>query len=281
MRARMWIGIGIALAVIAPAVPAAAQSESKPAEPAGIEHAEKGLPPTAGGTHGEQHGAGHADPSKHFNFVGREPGQLFDYKGKDAYGGKLGDGKMVDPQTGTTTSDEEPASPPFIFAVLNFVLLLALLAWKGRPAVRKVAADRHDMIKSALDEAAELRKQAADKLAQYEARLKEADAQIKALVEGMRADAKKEEERILAAAETQAAMMKRDAELRIAAEIELARVQLTREVTAAAIAAAEKLLRDKMTPADQQQLVGGFIAGITGAPGAGPAGAGPAGKGVR
>jgi F-type H+-transporting ATPase subunit b len=156
-------------------------------------------------------------------------------------------------------------SAPFIFMILNFVVLLALLSKFGRPAARKLAAERHDQIKTALDEAAKLRKQAADKLAEYEAKLKAADAEIKELVEGMRVQAEADKKRILETAERQAALMKRDAELRIAAEIETARAALTREVTAAAAAATEKLLREKMTAADQQKLVGSFIGDLQGA----------------
>lgn len=209
-----------------------------------------------------------ADPSKHFNFVGIQPGHLFDYSGKDEYGGPLGDGKMVDPATGKVIHEEEAASPPFVFVLFNFAILLGLLAWKLWPVGQKVAVERHDLIKSALEEAARLRTQAADRLAEYETRLKAADAEIQQLVAGMRADAEAEKKRILAAAEAQAAQMKRDAEQRIAAEIEQARAQLTREVTAAAAAATETLLREKLTSKDQQQLVAGFIADVQG--GGGP-----------
>jgi F-type H+-transporting ATPase subunit b len=202
------------------------------------------------------------DPTRHFNFFGFASGHLFDYAGKDEYGGEMGDGKMVEPETGRVIHEEEPASPPFVFMLLNFALLLGLLAWKGLPVAQQVAQERHDLIKTALDEAAKLRNQAAGKLAEYEKRLAAADAQIKKLVEGMRSDAENDQKRILAAAEAQAALMKRDAELRIAAEIELARAQLTREVTAAAAAATEKLLREKMTAGDQQALVGSFITDV-------------------
>jgi F-type H+-transporting ATPase subunit b len=212
--------------------------------------------------HDAEHGGhgGHHDPSHDFNFF------RFDYRGKDLKGGAYGDGKMVDPHSGQETSGEEPMSPPFIFMILNFVLFLAILAKFGGPAARKLAAERHDQIKTALDEAARLRGLAADKLADYEKRLGAADAEIKAMVAGMRADAEADKQRILAAAEQQAAQMKRDAELRIAAEIELARIALTREVTAAASAATEQLLRDRMTPADDQKLVGSFIEGVKNAP---------------
>ncbi|HEX8107594.1 MAG TPA: hypothetical protein VF516_07680 [Kofleriaceae bacterium] len=256
---------------------AAAPAHAQPAENAGgsgaaseaataAKQATAPFETTEGKNEGEKklHAAGEeeADPSRHFNYVGIQPGHLFDYSGKDELGGPLGDGKMTDPATGQTVHEEEPASPPFVFVLINFAILLGILAKWGAPLARKTAQERHDLIKTALDEAARLRQQAADKLADYEARLLAADAEIKLLVEGMRADADKEKQRILAAAEAQAAQMARDAEQRIAAEIELARAQLTREVTAAAAAATEKLLREKLTAGDQQQLVAGFIAGV-------------------
>jgi F0F1-type ATP synthase membrane subunit b/b' len=283
---------GLVLVLALAATPAFAQPAPTPAEDtraASAEAAEAaeaahatrdaaGEPAPASGHHGEGAAEGEAeDPSRHFNFFGFSPGNLFDYRGKDEYGGPFGDGKMVDPETGHEAHGEEPASPPFLFMLLNFALLLGLLAWKGRPVAQKVAAERHDLIKTALDEAAKLRQQAADKLAEYEARLADADAQIKQLVDGMRVDAEHDKQRILAAAEAQAQLMKRDAELRIAAEIELARAQLTREVTAASAAAAEQMLREKMTAADQQALVGSFIADVQNAGAIGRTA--PAGKG--
>lgn len=225
--------------------------------------ANKDLPGVDQANPAEAAHGGHGDPTQHFNFFG------FSYRGKDEYGGKFGDGQMVDPKTGQVVRDEhgkaaeeEPMSPPFVFMVLNFLLLMGILVWKGGPIVKSLAAERHDQIKNALDEAAKLRQQAADKLAEYESKLADADTQIKNLVDGMKKDAEADKARILENAERQAAQMKKDAETRIAAEIELARAQLTREVTAAAAAATEKLLREKMQPADQATLVGNFISNV-------------------
>ncbi len=215
-----------------------------------------------GGVAGGHEAAGHGDPSKHFNFFD------FGWSSKDAYGGTFGDGVMTD-HDGQVAVDEhgrpapeEPMSAPFIFMVLNFVILLAILVSKGGPAARKMAEDRHDQIKNALEEAAKLRTQAADKLSEYEARLKDADAEIKSMVEGMRKDAELDKQRILDNAERQAVQMKRDAELRIAAEIANARAMLTREVTAAAAGATEKLLREKLVAGDQSKLVASFITDV-------------------
>ena len=261
------IGFALALPGAALAAPAPTPAETETEADAEKEHAVDSAAGTGEGHEGEDnhagaHGGGH-DPTKHFNFFN------FSWSGKDEYGGKYGDSVMVDPVTNEPVLDEhgqpaaeEPMSAPFVLMVVNFAILLGLLAWKGRPALRNIARERHDQIKTALDEAAKLRDQAAKKLAEYEARLKDADAEIKKMVDGMRADADADKKRILATAEAQAAQMKKDADQRIAAEIEYARATLTRQVTDAAIAATEQILRTKGTADDQANLVNAFIGDV-------------------
>jgi len=238
-----------------------------------VTHEAAGDSAQAEGT-GAEHEAAH-DPTQHFNFTN------FDFRGKDEYGGKFGDGEMTDSKTGHVTREEEAMSPPFVLMLLNFGILLLILAKWGGPVARKLAQDRHDQIKTALDEAAKLRDQAAQKLAEYEAKVKGLDNEVKQIVDGIRADAESDKKRILEAASAQAAQMKRDAELRIAAEIEYARKALQKEVTVAASTATEKLLKDKVTGDDQNKLVSTFITNVQNgrprvtdpnAPGGGPAG---------
>lgn len=222
---------------------------------------EKGSP-SADAKHGHGHDKSFYDNTKYFNWLGSPT----EHHGKDVTGGVYGDGEMKD-EKGNVILDhghkvEEQMSAPFIFMVLNFILLLILLSWKAKPAIEKLAADRHDQIKTALDEAAKLRKQAADRLDEYQSKLAKADAEIKAMVEGMRADAEADKKRILEAADKAAVQMQKDADARIAAEIQLARAALTQEVTYAATAAAEKLLKEKMTASDQQQVINTFISGV-------------------
>jgi F-type H+-transporting ATPase subunit b len=195
-----------------------------------------------------------ADPTTHFNFFG------IHYNGKDEYGGTFGDGEEIGKDG--KVYEEEPMSAPFILAFVNFALLLILLAKYGGPLARKTAEDRHDLIKTALEDAAKLRDQARVKLADYEKRIAGLDTEIKSLVDGIRADADADKARILAAADAQAAQMKRDAETRIAAEILLARAQLTKEITAAATKATALLVQKNLTPTDQERLVGAFIGGM-------------------
>lgn len=197
------------------------------------------------------------DPSKHFNFTD------FSYRSKDEFGGPIGDGKMEEKNANGevvhVVHEEEPMSAPFVLMLVNFGLLLVILAKYGWPVARKLSEDRSDQIKTALDEAATIRESAKAKLAEYEARTANLEADMKKLVDGIRADADADKARILANAEQQATQMKRDADTRIAAELELARAQLTKEITAAATAATEKLLRTNVTAQDQSGLVGKFI----------------------
>ncbi len=247
-------------ALLAAPVSALAQEHGAETHPTEVEGAET----PAGTAHS---GDTAHDPTKHFNWASN----WFSYRTKDVFGGPLGDGKMVDPHTGQVVMDahhpdrpaaEEAMSPPFVLMLLNFGILLLILAKFGGPVARKLAQERHDQIKVALDEAAKLREQAAAKLAEYETRIKDVDAEVAKLVDGIRADAEADKKRILEAAAAQAAQMKRDAELRIAAEIELARASLQREVAAAASTATEKMLKDKVTGDDQNKLVSTFISNV-------------------
>ena len=234
----------------------------------------------SGGHDGEHAGGHHEDPTKHFNWAGN----WFSYSKKDVYGGPLGDGKMLDHDgnvvmhakektitdpdgkkhvvTVMEPAEEEGMSPPFVFMLLNFGILLLILGKFGGPIAGKLARDRHDQIKTALDEAAKLRDQAQQKLTEYETRIKDVDAEVKKLVDGIRADAESDKARILAAAAKQAEQLKREADQRIAAEIDLARAQLQREVAVAATGATEKLLREKLTGDDQTKLVTTFIGSV-------------------
>ena len=199
---------------------------------------------------GEGHEAaheGHGDPTRHYNFF-----KL--HYGKDQYGGKFGDGVQ-----GPNDEPEEPMSGPFAFMLINFGILLVLLGKYGAPVARKMAETRSDEIKKALDEAAKLRKAASDKLDEYTAKLAAAQAEMATMLTNMRADAETEKQRIMANAEAQAVAVKKDADLRIAAEIDRARHELAREVAIAAADAAEKLLRAKTTSADHTTMVAAFV----------------------
>ncbi len=246
---------------LTPTAPAAGHEAGHEAAAAGHEAA--GHEATGHDAGAAGHGGGHhADPTKDFNYVTGVP---FGYKSLDIKGGPLGDGKLgvgEHAEAVPAGEKEEPMSAPFILMLVNFGILLIILAKLGGPVARKAAEDRSDQIKHALDEAAALRKAAQAKLDEYGKKLAAADNEIKAMVDGIRADAESEKTRVIAAAEAQAIALKRDADERISAEIDRARATLAREVARASAAAAEKLLRERATSADHGRLIDGFIADL-------------------
>jgi F0F1-type ATP synthase membrane subunit b/b' len=168
------------------------------------------------------------------------------YRDLDVEGAKLQTGK-------------ERMPPPFGLALMNFAVFAGILVWKAGPPLRRFVEQRHISIKDALAEGRRLRKEAEEKLAEYDSRIAGVQSEVDELLAEVRESAAREKERILADAERQAAAMKKTAESQIAAEIERARAELEREVMAAAVAAAETLIRDKATPADHKKLVDGFL----------------------
>lgn len=210
--------------------------------------------PSVAATESEGHAAAPAPP--HVNWVD------FGYKSKNAEGDKL-------------EGDEEPMAPPLLAVFINFFIFVGLLVWKAGPPLRSYLTRRHDEVATALAEAARIKEEASRRLDEYERQLGEVDREVDELVEGIRSDAEAERGRIVAEAEATARSLKENADERIEAAVGRARRAIEAEVAAAAISAAERILLDKMTEDDHNQLVETFIAGLaSGDPSAGPSGSG-------
>jgi len=149
--------------------------------------------------------------------------------------------------------------PPLFFALLNFAVLLIVLRKLALPKIRAMSDRRHEETRRELDEARRLHREARERLTDYEARLAAIDREIAEGVASIRAEAEAEAARAMHAAEEQAARMKRESEFTISQAMKQLRIDLERETIARAIAAAEKLLREKVTDADQRRLAERFV----------------------
>ena len=194
--------------------------------------------------------AEHATGEAHGGHHGATPPHAINWtdwgKGKDINGGEL-------------QPAEEAMPPGLLFALINFAVFLGLLVKFVGPKLAKALRVRHDLVKDQLAESARLRQDARDKLEDYNRRITGVDAEIAKLMAEIRADAEAEKQAILDQARVQAEAMKKDADRRIESEIARARQTLEREVVAASIAAAEKILRERTTPDDQARMFDGFV----------------------
>jgi F-type H+-transporting ATPase subunit b len=191
--------------------------------------------PAHGAAHGAAHGGGHA---VHVNW----------YKAPPPAG---------EPQ-------------PFLAAFFNFVVLALLLGRFGYPPIKEFVRARHESIAKELTEAQRLRAEAEARLKEYEAKIANLDHEIATLLQAIRAEGETERTRMIAAAEEQAQRLRRDAESTIAQDMKRARNEIEQEVVVAAITTAEKILRERITDADQRGFAERYLVSLsTAAPGAG------------
>jgi F-type H+-transporting ATPase subunit b len=150
----------------------------------------------------------------------------------------------------------------FAFQLLNFVVLLFLLIRFGGPAVKKALLARHQQIKSDLAAAAEARAAAQARFEKQEKRLAALEHEIAAIVASIKQEAEAEKARLIATAEERARRIREESEFLIEQQIKQAETDLRREVAAAAVALAEKIVRNQLGASDQQRLIDTFVGDI-------------------
>ena len=111
-----------------------------------------------------------------------------------------------------------PVTSELVYAVLAFAILLALMAWKAFPGVKKAMDARSDRIRDSLDEAERAKSEASRILEDYQRQL---------------ADAKNESARIIEEARQTAEQLRKDLMARAEAEVAEFRTRANEEITAA------------------------------------------------
>jgi F-type H+-transporting ATPase subunit b len=175
--------------------------------------------------------------------------------------------------TTATTEDHGGAAPHAEPTALGFdatgwvalamVAVFAILLWKRVPALIGAALDRKIAgIREQLDEAAQLRAEAEALKGEYEAKAAAAGQEAATMIERARAEA----DGIVAKAEADAAALverrTRMAEDKIAAAERAAIDEVRAKAAAAATAAAEALIRDKLDAGADKAMVDAEIAGL-------------------
>ncbi len=168
--------------------------------------------------------------------------------------------------------------PPVAIYLINLLILVGLIVKFGGPGIMAGLVARRDRVAKEIEEAQRMKKEAEQRAKKYQAKLEgldeELDATKKALVEA----GVSEKERLVKEANEKAARMERDAGSLLEQEARQIRTNLVHETVELAIAAAEDLLRKRVTQADQERLAEDYLASFSkrGAP---PSNLPPAGGG--
>jgi F-type H+-transporting ATPase subunit b len=138
--------------------------------------------------------------------------------------------------------------------VFNFLVLVGLLTWVIRKKANPAMAARRAEVEKELAEAQQLRAEAERRHAEVASRLEKLDQEMAQIRAEMVKAGEAERDRIVSQAEEKAARMRKDANFLIEQQIKQLRKDLTREAANAVVLAAQELLKERATEADQEQL---------------------------
>lgn len=138
---------------------------------------------------------------------------------------------------------------------INLAILAGVLGYFLRKPVSSFLAQRSELLRKSIEDAANARKEAAEKLSAVEARMAKLSDEIAQMNARMDAEAGAEVEKIRKAYAAEIAGIQAQAEFAGQQELKKAREELRREASELATRAAEELVRRTLTPEDQERLV--------------------------
>jgi F-type H+-transporting ATPase subunit b len=151
---------------------------------------------------------------------------------------------------------------PYIALCVNFGILIAGFYYFGKKPVAVALKARRDTIAKEIEEAQRMRKEAEKRAKHYQAKLAHLEDEVKTTREALVRAGEAERERIVTEAEAKAERMHRDAQFMVEQELKQLRHDLQRDTVEAAIAAAEELLKKRVTQADQERLAEDYLADL-------------------
>jgi F-type H+-transporting ATPase subunit b len=150
-------------------------------------------------------------------------------------------------------------SREFQGTLVNFIVLVGLIAWvirkKGNPAL----AARRAEVEKELAEAQRLRADAEKRHLETAMRLEKLDQEMVEIRGEMIKAGEAERDRIVEQAEEKAARIRKDTAFLIEQQIKQLRKDLTQQAANAAVIAAQELLQERTTDADQDQLAEAYL----------------------
>ena len=150
--------------------------------------------------------------------------------------------------------------PPYIAALFNFALLLFIYYRFGKKPVMDALKNRRAAIAKEIEDAQRMKNEAKGRAKKYQAKLAGLGDELEATKQGLLDAGKADQERIVREAEEKAARMRKDAAFMLDQEVRQMKLDLVKETVDVAIAAAEELLKKRVTQADQDRLAEEFLA---------------------
>lgn len=158
------------------------------------------------------------------------------------------------------TESGPDGEPALAGRFLAFFIWAGILVYFGRKPLSEFLVARRKAIVDGLEEAKRIEAEATAKHEEYTARIENLDAEIAKLRKEFERAGMEERDRMVAAAADKAHKLHAEAHFLVQQQLKTLREDLTREAIEAAVGAAEKILRERSTGADQQRLADDYLA---------------------
>ena len=155
-------------------------------------------------------------------------------------------------------------TPPFIAMLINFGILAGGYYLLGKKPIAAGLQARRDTISKEIEEAQRMKHEAEERAKVYQVKLEKLEEELQQARDSLVNAGEAESERIVRDAEAKAERMRKEAEFLVGQEFKQIRENLLRETVEAAVAAAEDLLRKRVTPADQERLAEDYLSDLGG-----------------
>lgn len=152
-----------------------------------------------------------------------------------------------------------PVMSELVYAALAFFVLLALMAWKLFPAVKKAMDARSDRIRDSLDEAERNKAEASRILEDYQRQLADAKNESARIIEEARQTAEQLRKDLMARAEAEVAEFRTRANEEISAAQGRAVADVQGQIKALAVEAAQIVVQRNLDRETNEALVEQFI----------------------
>lgn len=155
-------------------------------------------------------------------------------------------------------------TPPYIAMLVNFGILVAGYYLLGKKPIAAGLRSRRDRITKEIEEAQKMRREAEARAKLYQGKLEKLEDEVRIAREGLVRAGEAERDRIVLEAEAKGERMRKDAQFLVEQELKQIRIDLQRETVETAIAAAEELLKKRVTMADQERLAEDYLSDLGG-----------------
>ena len=156
-------------------------------------------------------------------------------------------------------SSNNSSSVDFLWKVINFVVLIAIIYWFAKKPVGSAMNSSAENAKNQLDEARRAESKAIDEMKKMREKISELEKETVATLEKAREDAQTEKDRILEEGKLEIERMRKQAEFSVEQEYRKAEFELRQWFASESIKLAEENVKQKMTTTRQNKLVKEYL----------------------